>query len=373
MDVNLRQRLDGLVSGECSLEVFVQELFVLCDATPDSAWEALALVDQYYRRGILPADSFRTVKYRIERHVLGLPDLDAVRELSDGHPATEAQINAARGGAFSTVATPEHPASPEELAGEERARRIKLPYAHPPVHRLRKRPALVSDLGRRTRSALANIQRRLRLWRSQARQSCDRLTSIEWRRFVREHLPGELIRPSLAAAVLATVLLGIESSRAPQDFPQQKQPDTGNTILRTAAAVEIPRISEPGQISLSADRYIVFPGHASAEIEVRRTGSVNGDVSVAWWTQPSAGAKPARDYVSRAPQVALFRNGEETLHFSVPIVANPSRKHTEFFYIVIGKPGDGASLGSITRAAVFIMRPEKMSPFVNETAAITKH
>jgi hypothetical protein len=48
----------------------------------------------------------------------------------------------------------------------------------------------------------------------------------------------------------------------------------------------------------------------------------------------------------------------QTLNLSVPIVANPSRKHTELFYVVIGKPGGGASLGSIRRATVFIMRPD---------------
>jgi hypothetical protein len=48
----------------------------------------------------------------------------------------------------------------------------------------------------------------------------------------------------------------------------------------------------------------------------------------------------------------------DTVHLSVPILANPSRKHTELFYVVIGKPGGGASLGSIRRAPVFIMRPD---------------
>jgi len=39
----------------------------------------------------------------------------------------------------------------------------------------------------------------------------------------------------------------------------------------------------------------------------------------------------------------------------VPIIANPSRRHIEMFYVVIGKPGGGADLGPIRRAAVFIM------------------
>ncbi len=39
---------------------FYKELFVLCDATPDSAWDVLSLIDQYYRRGQLSADLFQT-------------------------------------------------------------------------------------------------------------------------------------------------------------------------------------------------------------------------------------------------------------------------------------------------------------------------
>ena len=80
---NLQQRLDAFVSGECSADAFVQELYVLCDATPDSAWDVLSLIDQYYRRGKLSADLFRTVKYRIERHVFGVRDSATIRELSE--------------------------------------------------------------------------------------------------------------------------------------------------------------------------------------------------------------------------------------------------------------------------------------------------
>jgi hypothetical protein len=121
--------------------------------------------------------------------------------------------------------------------------------------------------------------------------------------------------------------------------------------------VIIPQISDPGQISLSSDQYVVFPGQASAEIEVHRTGGASGDVSFVWWTQGS-GARPGEDYVSGTPQIAHLLDGVDTLHLSVPILANPSRKHTELFYVAIGKPGGGASLGSIRRAPVFIMRAD---------------
>jgi hypothetical protein len=353
MSYDLQQRLDAFVGGECNLDVFVQELAVLCEAKPDSAWDVLALIDQYYRRGKLSADVFRTIKSRIERHVLGVPDSESVRELSDGHLATESRMDAAGGDVAAVVATPERAASPAEPPSEVRAPRIEPPNAHGAAHRGRKR---LAHLGRRTHSALANTRRKLADWRLQARVYGERLTSIEWRRFLRGHINGEFTRPSVAAVVLAVVLLGIESSRAPQDLPIQR--DRVAVISRATAAVAVPPIADPGEISLSADQYVVSPGQGRAEIEVHRTGGVKGDVSFVWWTQRSLGARPARDYVSRTPTTALLLDGVDTLHLSVPILANPARKHTEFFYVEIGQPGGGASLGSIRRAAVFIMRPD---------------
>lgn len=367
MTYNLQQRLDAFVSGECNPNAFVQELFVLCDTMPDAAWDVLSLIDQYYRRGNLSADLFRTLKSRIERHVLGVPDLATVRELPDGPTAAKALVSAAPGGAVAMVATHESAASPKESACEVRALRIDLPNARRSAHRFRKGLAIAADLGRHTRSALANTQHKLGVWPRQAGDYCERLKSIEWRRFVREHINGEFIGLCVAVVLLAAVLLGIEESGLPQDLPSLRDTglprlrSTGTVVLPPAAAVVIPQNSDPGQISLSADSYVVFPGHASAEIQIRRTGGVSGAVSFVWWTQGSGGTRPGRDYVSRTPTIAHLLDGEDTLHLSVSILPNPSRKHTELFYVVIGKPGDGAALGSVRRATVFIMRPDKFA------------
>jgi hypothetical protein len=366
MSYNLQQRLDAFVSGECSPDAFVQELSVLCDATPDSAWDVLSLIDQYYRRGKLSADLFRTIRYRIERHVLGVRDADTIHELSDAPMATEAVVGAVRG---VPVAMQERAATPKGLASDVRALRIELLNARGTVQRYRKRLAILADFGHRTRSTLANTQRELSVSRSQATDYCERLRSNEWLRLVREQIDGEVTdtsatrdrmriwRPvrSSRAVVFAALLLGVGASPSLQDSPRHW--DTGNTALPPAAAVVVPQISDPGEISLSTDRYVVFPGHASAEIEVHRTGGASGDVSFVWWTQGS-GARPGQDYASGTPKIAHLLDGVDTLHLSVPILANPSRTHTELFYVVIGKPAGGASLGSIRRAAVFIMRAD---------------
>jgi hypothetical protein len=367
MSYNLQQRLDAFVSGKCSPDAFVQELSALCDATPDSAWDVLSLIDQYYRRGKLSADLFRTVRYRIERHVLGVRDSDTIRELSDAPKATEAAVGAVRTVA---VAKQERAAIPKERASDVRVLRIELLNARGTVQRYRKRLAILADFGHRTRSALVNTQRELSVSRSQATDYCEQLRSREWRRLVREQINGEFtgtsathdrmriwrpVRSSRAVFVFAAVLLGVGASPGLQDSPRHW--DAGKIALPTAAAVVIPQLSDPGQISLSTDKYVVFPGHASAEIQVQRTGGASGDVSFVWWTQGS-GARPGEDYVSGTPEIAHLLDGADTVRLSVPILANPSRKHTELFYIVIGKPGGGASLGSIRRAAVIIMRAD---------------
>jgi hypothetical protein len=342
----------------------MQELCVLCDATPDYAWDVLALIDQYYRRGKLSADLFQAIRYRIERHVLGVRDFDPIGELSDAPIATETAPGEVCDAA---VRTPERQASPRELDSDLQALQIERLNACAKVQRYRKRLAIVVDFGQRTRSELADTRRELDVWRRQATDYLERLTSNEWRRVAPEQINGDSTatcasrnrtrswRPgrSTQAIALASVLLIFGASPALQDLPSHRQ--AAKTALPTAAAV-IPQISNPGQISLSANRYVVYPSHGNADIQIHRTDGDAGDVSFVWWTQGS-GARPGRDYASRTPKMVLVPDGVETLHLSVPILANPARKHTELFYVIIGKPGGGASLGSIRRATVFIMRP----------------
>jgi hypothetical protein len=366
MAYNVQQRLDAFVSGECGAAAFLHELFVLCDATPDSAWEILSLVDQYYRRGKLSVDQFQTLRCRIERHVLGVRDSDITPELSDAHKATEATVASVRGGA---LATAERAATAQELASDVRASRVEPLHARATMQRYRKRITIVPDLRHHTRSAFAYTQRDLGVLHRQAARYFKRPRYGERRhplsrRFNREPT-GVVVTPDrLCARWLVVVAFLVSAGASPVLHDLTSHRGSGKMALPTpvttttstaAAAVVIPQIASPGQISLSTDRYIVSPGHVSAVIYVQRIGGASGDVSFVWWTQGS-GAKPGQDYVSRAPRVAHMLDGVDTLQLAVPILVNPTRKHTELFYVVIGKPGGGASLGSASRAAVFIMR-----------------
>jgi len=372
MTYNLQQRLDAFVSGECSPDALVQELSALCETTPDSAWDVLSLIDQYHRRGKLPVTLFRTVKHKIERHVLGVQGRNTIREISD---TANASAQAAITAVTAVTAVPddsgtiqEQTASTKELRMQVSALRSEILRAHTKVQRYRHRIAILSSFGRRNRSVLVKARRELDVSRGQAMVYLERLRTGVWRRSWRERPMDEADAASdtrdhlrrrrrirLSQAVLsATAVFGVGASPALRDLP--KHVDAGNMVLAVAAA-PISQITDPGIITLSTDRYVVFPGNPSAEIYVHRTGGTDGDVNFVWWAEAS-GAKPGKDYVSGKPKIAHMLEGVDSLQLSVPILANPLRKHTEMFYVVIARPDGGASLGSIRRASVFIMRPD---------------
>lgn len=335
MGYSLQQRVDAFVSGECRLDTFVQELFVLCDAQPDSAWDALSLIDQYYRRGKLSAELFRTVRLRIERRVLDVPDSEAARERPDARAGGAARVDAVRGSATERQARSASQTRTPPIQPYERPNVAQLPQ------RLRKRPAIQAH-GHRARRSLVNTRRG---W-------SETIVKVAGTHVARDRMRTWRPLRTCVALMLAAVVLGFGASRSISEFPRQK---VALATASTAASPVIPQPPDPGRIGLSADTYMVNPGDASADIEVHRTGGVQGDVSFEWWTQRSRGTAPGRDFASRRPTRAYLPDGVDTVHLSVPIIANPSRKHTELFYVVIGKPGGGASMGSVKRATVFIM------------------
>jgi serine/threonine protein kinase len=74
-----REWLDALTRGACDQASFTQAVDALVLASEDEAWEVLSLLDQYYRRGKIPADQFRSLKAHVDRLALGSPrDANAV-------------------------------------------------------------------------------------------------------------------------------------------------------------------------------------------------------------------------------------------------------------------------------------------------------
>jgi hypothetical protein len=366
MNENLQERVHALVRGECSAAQFLQELPALCDAAPDAAWDALALIDQYHRRGKLSAELFQTLRQRIERHALGVPDWQALSTESAPKRASEGYGGAPQ---RSFTAMRRRAGERRQLAEDVRALRLELLGAHTKLQRYRRRIRVLADYGRRKRAALIALQRDLTsAHSSHGLERRERMKWDHWRRAWRR--PIQLKAPfaldflrarwhwsirSSQIAVVAALLLGVGASRALQDVPEHhRPPPPPPRIVAPPAAPAV--IEEPGELSLSAARYVVLPGHTNVEIEVQRTRGAGGDVSFRWWTQGS-GARPGRDYVSVSSKLARVPDGVDTLRLSVPILRNPERRHTELFYVAIEKPSGGASLGSIRRATIFIVPP----------------
>jgi serine/threonine protein kinase len=75
-DFNVSQVwLDALARGSCDEEAFLRAVQMLTRRSPEAAWDSLALLDQYFRRGKIAPDVFKRVKSRLGSQLLG-PALD---------------------------------------------------------------------------------------------------------------------------------------------------------------------------------------------------------------------------------------------------------------------------------------------------------
>jgi serine/threonine protein kinase len=80
-DFNVSQVwLDALSRGSCDEDGFLRAIQMLTRRSPEAAWDSLALLDQYYRRGKIKPDVFKRVKSRLGSQLLG-PALDVERSV----------------------------------------------------------------------------------------------------------------------------------------------------------------------------------------------------------------------------------------------------------------------------------------------------
>ena len=126
---------------------------------------------------------------------------------------------------------------------------------------------------------------------------------------------------------------------------------------RTAAVSQVtksdaaPHKARSNGISLSGSVYRVRPRQNFAELHVQRTSGAPGSTSFVWWTE-AASAAAGIDFVPQPRVTQLLPAGTRAASLFVRLLPNASRKHSAVFYVVIGEPGNGASLGHATRTAV---------------------
>jgi len=106
-------------------------------------------------------------------------------------------------------------------------------------------------------------------------------------------------------------------------------------------------------VSMAAGYYKIGAHKNFAEIHVRRSNGSGGDTTFAWWTEPGT-ALPGTDYVAPARTIQVLSERSQMASLFVRLVPNVARKHRVVFYVVIGEPGSGASLGRVTRAQVVL-------------------
>ncbi len=120
---------------------------------------------------------------------------------------------------------------------------------------------------------------------------------------------------------------------------------------RAAASAAQTGTAMRSRIDLGADSVSVAPEDPAARIVVHRSGNLRGDATFSWWTE-SGTAKPGHDFVPVAPHEERIGDGKNALTLYVPVVVDSRRRQPKSFFVVIGSPSAGASLGAHTLAMV---------------------
>jgi serine/threonine protein kinase len=85
----IKSWLDALASGDCDVPAFLRFVQERLKAAPDTNWEVLSQLDQYYRRGKIDADIFHAVKNALAESALGVRNVQAHRENKPAADATD--------------------------------------------------------------------------------------------------------------------------------------------------------------------------------------------------------------------------------------------------------------------------------------------
>jgi serine/threonine protein kinase len=87
----IKSWLDALASGSCDAPAFLRAMQDKFSAAPDGTWEVLSQLDQYYRRGRIETDVFKTIKSALAESVLGPGSGPAATDNSGARAAPRAR------------------------------------------------------------------------------------------------------------------------------------------------------------------------------------------------------------------------------------------------------------------------------------------
>jgi serine/threonine protein kinase len=139
---------------------------------------------------------------------------------------------------------------------------------------------------------------------------------------------------------------------SPPGSPAQS-PQTPPLPRHARTEASLPAVRQKNNnISISAGRYRIGSRQKFAEIQVRLSSSAGGGTSFAWWTEPST-ALPGVDYIPQPRMTQRLPNGSHMASLFVRLVPH-DRNQSAAFYVAIGEPGNGTSLGRVARATVLL-------------------
>jgi serine/threonine protein kinase len=153
-------------------------------------------------------------------------------------------------------------------------------------------------------------------------------------------------------AELTSMRFGLQDVSPTERPAQAFQAIRVSRPVRRDSARSVSR-NEKREIGISAGWYRIGARENFAEIHVRRSPGFDGDTSFVWWTEPSS-AKPGSDYAPQGRITRLLPKGRDMASLFIKVMPNASRKHSAVFYVAIGDPSNGTSLGRVARSAIWL-------------------
>jgi hypothetical protein len=170
MSYDLRQQLEEFTSGRCSAPAFAQGLSAFCRAQPEQAWQALALIDQYHRRGKIAVEVYRTLSHGIERQALERQRPGSgIREAPRFDPSADTDVTVP--GLVGALEMQRRATLGSREAAEIPPAHSELVRARGEVQKYQNCLAMLARIDRRNRGALATALRELATARAQAADS----------------------------------------------------------------------------------------------------------------------------------------------------------------------------------------------------------
>lgn len=326
----LMQQLTDLLQ-EGNAEAFLREVAARSDAGVDSHWDVLAVVDRLYRSQKLSPQLFRLARMGIERRALGFKepvsspserDLQRMRgELARAQLEAAAQRERAK----RLERELEETASQLRLSPGAAAARAARPKPPPKVEAPKAPPAAKSE--KHEPSQRASVR------------------AGQW-------MPVAGIVLALLAVLAAGVW--VHQRRAAAIAAAEAASSATANLAAQAAAAPAPAVVASGELAFDSDRYVVDPDDRQVVITVRRTAGSDGELTVEW-RAVNGGARTGRDFQLPTATTLTFHDHEDSAQIVLPVLANPARRHTEFFDLLLVRGGGGATLGKQRRTTVFLL------------------